>query len=43
MPVLGKWVGFVGMLTLYVMLIEGGSIVISPLGSGYLPPHVPLC
>jgi Cu-processing system permease protein len=39
--VLGKWVGFVGMLTLYVMLIEGGSIVISALESGYLPPHVP--
>jgi Cu-processing system permease protein len=37
--VLGKWVGFVGMLTLYVLLIEGGSIVISWLESGYLPPH----
>jgi hypothetical protein len=40
--VLGKWVGIVGMLTLYVMLIEGGSIVISWLHSGYLPPHVPI-
>ena len=37
--VLGKWVGFVGMLTLYVLLIEGGSIVLSWLESGYLPPH----
>ena len=37
--VLGKWVGFVGMLTLYVLLIEGGSIVISWLESGYRPPH----
>ena len=37
--VLGKWVGFVGMLTLYVLLIEGGSIAISWLESGYLPPH----
>ena len=37
--VLGKWVGFVGMLTLYVLLIEGGSILISWLESGYRPPH----
>lgn len=37
--VLGKWVGFVGMLTLYVMLIEGGSIMISWFQSGYLPSH----
>ncbi len=34
--VLGKWVGFVGMLTLYVLLIEGGTIVLSWLQSGYL-------
>jgi ABC-type transport system involved in multi-copper enzyme maturation permease subunit len=39
--VLGKWVGFVGMLTLYVMLIEGGSIMISWFQSGYLPSHSP--
>ncbi len=39
--VLGKWVGFVGMLTLYVLLIEGGSIVLSWLESGYLAPHGP--
>ncbi len=37
--VLGKWVGFVGMLTLYVLLIEGGTILISWIQSGYLPPH----
>ena len=37
--VLGKWVGFVGMLTLYVLLIEGGSIVISGIESGFLAPH----
>jgi len=37
--VLGKWVGFMGMLTLYVLLIEGGSIMISWLESGYRPPH----
>lgn len=37
--VLGKWVGFVGMLTLYVLLVEGGTILISWIQSGYLPPH----
>jgi ABC-type transport system involved in multi-copper enzyme maturation permease subunit len=37
--VLGKWVGFVGMLTLYVLLIEGGTIVLSWLQSGYLAHH----
>ncbi len=37
--VLGKWVGFTGMLTLYVLLIEGGSIAISAIESGFLAPH----
>jgi Cu-processing system permease protein len=37
--VLGKWVGFAGMLTLYVLLIEGGSILVSWIESGFLPPH----
>ena len=37
--VLGKWFGFAGMLTLYVLLIEGGSIMISWRESGYLPRH----
>jgi ABC-type transport system involved in multi-copper enzyme maturation permease subunit len=37
--VLGKWIGFVGMLTLYVLLIEGGTILISWIQSGYRPPH----
>jgi Cu-processing system permease protein len=37
--VLGKWVGFVGMLTLYVLLVDGGTILISWFQSGYLPPH----
>jgi ABC-type transport system involved in multi-copper enzyme maturation permease subunit len=37
--VLGKWAGFVGMLTLYVLLIEGGSILISWFESGYRSPH----
>ena len=37
--VLGKWIGFVGMLTLHVSLIEGGTVVISRLQSGYLAHH----
>jgi Cu-processing system permease protein len=37
--VLGKWVGFVGMLSLYVLLIEGGTIGLSWLQSGYLAHH----
>ena len=37
--VLGKWLGFVGMLTLYVLLIEGGSIGLSWFESGYLAHH----
>jgi Cu-processing system permease protein len=37
--VLGKWVGFVAMLTLYVLLVEGGTLLISWVQSGYLPPH----
>ncbi|HEV2709954.1 MAG TPA: ABC transporter permease [Edaphobacter sp.] len=37
--VFGKWVGFAGMLSLYVLLIEGGTIAISWLQSGYRPPH----
>ncbi len=37
--VFGKWVGFTGMLTLYVLLIEGGTLLISSVQSGYRPPH----
>ena len=37
--VFGKWIGFAGMLTLYVLLIEGGTILISWIQSGYRPPH----
>lgn len=37
--VLGKWVGFVAMLTLYVLLVEGGTLLISWIQTGYLPPH----
>jgi Cu-processing system permease protein len=37
--VLGKWIGFVVMLTLYVLLIEGGTIMLSWFESGYLAHH----
>ena len=37
--VLGKWMGFAGMLTLYVLLIEGGTLMVTWMQSGYLPPH----
>jgi Cu-processing system permease protein len=38
--VLGKWLGFVGMLTLYLLLMAGGTIVLVYAISGYLAPHV---
>jgi Cu-processing system permease protein len=37
--VLGKWAGFVGMLTLYVLFVEGGTLGIGWLEGHYLPPH----
>ena len=37
--VLGKWAGFVAMLTLYVLLIEGGTLLLSWRISGYLAHH----
>jgi ABC-type transport system involved in multi-copper enzyme maturation permease subunit len=37
--VLGKWAGFVGMLTLYVLFVEGGTLGIGWLEARYLPPH----
>lgn len=38
--VLGKWLGFVGMLTLYLLLMAGGTIVLVYLISGYVAPNV---
>jgi ABC-type transport system involved in multi-copper enzyme maturation permease subunit len=38
--VLGKWTGFAGMLTLYVLLLEGGCIALSCFGEEYLIPHI---
>src|SRR3990170_4642798 len=37
--VLGKWLGFVFMLTLYLLLMAGGGIGMGYLISGYTPPH----
>lgn len=40
--VIGKWFGFVGMLTLYLLLMAGGVTVSVYLISGYSPPHLGL-
>src|SRR5512147_2968263 len=37
--VLGKWLGFAGMLTLYLLLMAGGVMALIFLDSGYLAPH----
>lgn len=37
--VLGKWLGFAGMLSLYLLMMAGGVIVFIFLRSGYIPPH----
>jgi Cu-processing system permease protein len=37
--VLGKWVGFVWLLTLYVLFIEGGTVAVEWLESRNLPFH----
>ncbi len=38
--VFGKWLGFVGMLSLYLLLMAGGTILLVYLISGYLAPNV---
>jgi ABC-type transport system involved in multi-copper enzyme maturation permease subunit len=37
--VAGKWLGFVGMLTLYLLLMGGGVLLTVYLRSGYTAPH----
>jgi Cu-processing system permease protein len=37
--VTGKWIGFVGMLTLYQILMAGGVMAAVYVQSGYLPPN----
>src|SRR5215208_4456724 len=39
--VLGKWVGFAGMLALYFLLMAGGTVLSIFLQARYLPPHLP--
>ena len=38
--VFGKWLGFVGMLTLYLLLMAGGTVALVYAISGYLAPNV---
>jgi len=38
--VFGKWLGFVGMLSLYLLLMAGGTIVLVYAISGYIAPNV---
>jgi len=38
--VFGKWLGFAGMLTLYLLLMAGGTVVLVYIISGYLAPNV---
>ncbi len=38
--VLGKWLGFAGLLGLYLLLMAGGAVVSVWLQSGFLPPHL---
>jgi ABC-type transport system involved in multi-copper enzyme maturation permease subunit len=38
--VLGKWLGFAGLLALYLLLMAGGTVLIAYIESGYLPPNV---
>lgn len=38
--VLGKWLGFAGLLALYLLLMAGGTVLIAYITSGYLPPNV---
>jgi Cu-processing system permease protein len=38
--VLGKWLGFTGMLTLYLLLMAGGTIGLVYFISGYMAPNV---
>lgn len=38
--VLGKWLGFAGLLALYVLLMSGGVLAIAYLLGGYRAPHL---
>jgi Cu-processing system permease protein len=38
--VFGKWLGFAGLLGLYLLLLAGGAVVSVYVQSGYMPPHL---
>jgi ABC-type transport system involved in multi-copper enzyme maturation permease subunit len=38
--VLGKWIGFVGMLTMYVVFIEGGTMTAGWIEARHVTPHI---
>ncbi|MEJ2264198.1 MAG: ABC transporter permease subunit [Anaerolineales bacterium] len=40
--VIGKWLGFAGMLTLYLVLMAGGVTLLVRLIAGYTAPNVPM-
>ena len=37
--VLGKWIGFAGLLGLYSLLMSGGTVISMSIQSGYMAPH----
>jgi Cu-processing system permease protein len=37
--VVGKWIGFVGMLTMYVLFIEGGTMAVGWVEARHVTPH----
>ena len=39
--VLGKWLGFAGLLALYSVLMSGGTVLSVFTQAGYTPPHLP--
>lgn len=40
--VLGKWLGFAGLLGLYSLLMSGGTVLSVFLQAGYVPPNLPV-
>ncbi len=40
--VLGKWLGFMAMLTLYLLFMAGGILAIIYVITGYAPPNIPI-
>jgi len=39
--ILGKWLGFAGLLGLYSLLMSGGTVISVLIQAGYSPPHLP--